>query len=212
VTSALLRFGKRRTDRLLLALAAICLILGWTFAQVGSLVTSGGLVELDGAVRRFAQEHQSPVASAFFAFISALGSKPILILLCVVLAWWLSEGSKMLVIVLAVVAFVSAEFVDYVKEGFSVARPPSSIFTSSSYAFPSGHVSLVSYVSWRRRKAVRWVIPIGVLVVLLMAVSRIYLDRHWASDTLGGFLIGVALGLAFSALYEWTTLRHLDHE
>ena len=46
------------------------------------------------------------------------------------------------------------------------------------------------------------------MLVALMAMSRVYLDRHWTSDTIGGSLVGMAIGLACAALYEWTTLRN----
>ncbi|MGH7677623.1 MAG: phosphatase PAP2 family protein, partial [Gemmatimonadaceae bacterium] len=149
--------------------------------------------------------------------ISMLGSKPVLAVTGIVAGWWLSRHSKVMVVLLAVCAFASAEFVDFLKETFMVTRPPTAAATSRSFAFPSGHVSsvaaiatMLAYVSLRRKKYPGLVIAGGVMLVTLMAMSRVYLDKHWASDTVGGILIGMAIGFACNALYEWTTLRHLD--
>ena len=194
-------------------LSAICLALGWAFAKFGSEVAEGELAGIDIAVRRFAQEHQSGFGAAFFTAITALGSKPVLIVLGIVVAWLISKRSKTLVLLVALCGWISSEVVHVLKEGFGVPRP----LPSESLAFPSGHVAgaaavatLLSYVSWRRKKFPRYMVPASFLIVALMAMSRVYLDRHWTSDTLGGGLIGMALGFACAALYEWTTHRHLE--
>ncbi len=91
-----------------------------------------------------------------------------------------------------------------------------------SYSFPSGHVS--SYTafygfmwflcftllkpSWGRTAAL---IIFGALVVLI-GPSRIYLGEHWASDVLGGYLLG-SLWLALSVyVYRWGKPRFFVHQ
>jgi len=72
-----------------------------------------------------------------------------------------------------------------------------------SYSFPSGHVmfylaffGFLWYVcfsllkpSWGRAALLAY---FGAMV-LLVGVSRVYLGEHWASDVLGGYLLGGAL-------------------
>jgi membrane-associated phospholipid phosphatase len=211
------KFEPHPSGRLLLALSLGCFALGWVFVEVGAVVTEGRLAVVDGAVRRYAQAHQSAPATAFFSAVTMLGSKPILAVFGVIAGWFLSRHSKVLVVLLALCAVASSEFVDFLKDGFTVPRPPTTGLTSRSFAFPSGHVSstaaiatILTYVAWRRKKGGVLVTVGGVVIVVLMAMSRVYLDRHWASDTVGGALIGMALGFAACALYEWTTLRHLE--
>jgi membrane-associated phospholipid phosphatase len=64
------------------------------------------------------------------------------------------------------------------------------------YAFPSGHVGRIAFLV----TALRWPAGIAAAVLLVVALTRIYLAEHWPSDVVGGWLLGygiaaVALGL-----------------
>jgi membrane-associated phospholipid phosphatase len=80
------------------------------------------------------------------------------------------------------------------------------------YGFPSGHVSattafmvgLALLLKWKRRG---WSLVIG--WVALMALSRVYLGRHFLGDVVGG----VAIGLLAVAIGFWVLqLAHLARE
>lgn len=194
----------------LLLLAAGSIVIASLFAMVGSDVHEGELAGVDRAVRELALEHRAPTAVTLFNIVSWLGGKSILILLAMAAGWVVSGRSKTLVLLIALAGFVSSEFVDLLKAGFSVVRPETGLAERESFSFPSGHVSgttaiavLLSYVALRRRKARAPVLLTCAIISLLMGMSRIYLDMHWASDVLGGYLIGAMIGLGFSALYEW---------
>jgi len=60
-------------------------------------------------------------------------------------------------------------------------------------AFPSGHLSRTTFLSLlavRRWPTLKW--PAAVLIAV-MAASRVYSASHWASDVIGGVLLGLAL-------------------
>jgi membrane-associated phospholipid phosphatase len=79
--------------------------------------------------------------------------------------------------------------------------------------FPSGHLTtfvavfgFLAFLGYRglQPSAWRWV-PVGLVGVLLLMMSfaRIYAGQHWASDALGGILLG-GLWLAVSVrIYVW---------
>ncbi|KRB78414.1 PA-phosphatase [Nocardioides sp. Root190] len=81
-----------------------------------------------------------------------------------------------------------------------------------SNAFPSGHTSAVAAFSGLvillvmmlvRRSGIRRLIgTAAVLVFLLVAADRILLGRHYPSDVVGGFLLGVGVLLLGIAVYN----------
>ena len=71
------------------------------------------------------------------------------------------------------------------------------------WGFPSGHVLslvvffglvvyLIATASRRRRRWRALACLVAVLPVVVVAFSRLYLDRHWLSDLAGGLTIGAA--------------------
>lgn len=87
--------------------------------------------------------------------------------------------------------------------------PPPERRDPSKQSYPSGHALqtsamalAVGYVMHRERLAKpRWLVPLGPLS-LLAGAGRLLLDRHWASDVLGGYCAGIALGAASAGCYE----------
>lgn len=74
---------------------------------------------------------------------------------------------------------------------------------ASSFSTPSGHAqssaALFGYLAWflaNRRRGVLWIVILGLLIVLV-ALSRVYLGVHFPGDVLWG----TAVGLALAALY-----------
>ncbi|HEV8319422.1 MAG TPA: phosphatase PAP2 family protein, partial [Vicinamibacterales bacterium] len=49
------------------------------------------------------------------------------------------------------------------------------------YAFPSGHVARMAFLV----TALRWPSVAAMVLVLVMALTRVYLAEHWPSDVLG---------------------------
>lgn len=201
--------GKRREEWLLLLLALACLGLAWVFAKLGSEVLEGELLTVDRVAEQWVSTHRSPAAIAVFHVITLLGAKELLAPLGALLGWRLFRGSKGLIALLAFSALAAAEFVAVLKRSFHIMRPAGGIAAGLGLSFPSGHATgstaaaiLVSYVAVRRKTHPRIIVPISVLVPILVGVSRVYLDVHWASDVIGGWLVGAAFGVGSCALYE----------
>lgn len=87
-------------------------------------------------------------------------------------------------------------------------------------SFPSGHVvhytvlcGFLCYVILTRWPP-SWTRTVGLVLlalpVLLVGVSRIYLGEHWASDVVGGYLLGaIFLGLAIQT-YDRLRARYVE--
>ena len=89
---------------------------------------------------------------------------------------------------------------------FESGLPPMAMGPSvpaDDFGFPSGHVATAAAwalgLAWSRRKS--WQVGVAATWVALMALSRMYLGRHFPADVLGGLVVGVAaLALARLAL------------
>lgn len=108
------------------------------------------------------------------------------------------------------VEFIVKEIVQHPPPPFFMIKNPSTIFpryyVSGDFSYPSGHAAraaflgIVTVAAFIRRRAVatrkQMVIMLAVLsvYVALVSVSKIYLGHHWASDVVGGLLLGIGMG------------------
>jgi membrane-associated phospholipid phosphatase len=96
--------------------------------------------------------------------------------------------------------------------------------TPESYAFPSTtaffaavFLGMIGYLIWqaqpRRPDAVasgrRAIVTFGIMLLLLLSsgLSRVYVGAHWATDILGGWLLGGAWLFVLIALHRWWLSR-----
>jgi undecaprenyl-diphosphatase len=85
------------------------------------------------------------------------------------------------------------------------------------FSFPSGHtvhyvvfLGFLCFLTWVlvRPRLLRWpLLGVTGALVLLVGLSRVYLGAHWASDVLGGYLLGGALLATAICGYRWWSRR-----
>jgi hypothetical protein len=81
-------------------------------------------------------------------------------------------------------------------------------FTSS---FPSGHTATSTAVLMtlafvlRRERVVSWpaTVLMGVLFPFMVGESRLYRDAHWATDVIGGWIVGTIVSMASITAYVY---------
>jgi undecaprenyl-diphosphatase len=130
---------------------------------------------------------------------------PVLVLLLRRRAWWTTAW-----LVTAVV--LVAPLTTLLKDYFGRVRPD---FTEGgaryeSLSFPSGHSSGIAtlvtvglIVAWPllAARARRWLLAVGVLLVLLVGLTRIWLGVHFLSDVVAGWALGTSWSLLTALVF-----------
>lgn len=200
-----------------IALAALT-----TFAYIaGEIGTGEALPRLDEVFSTEVGQTVSPRTRAVFAAITHLGDPLTLTLLGMIVAialllhrkHWLALGW---VLVISGNAIINP----MLKGMFERARPlhENGIILASGWSFPSGHSSgavvvygMLAYVGIRSLPR-QWHLPVVLLasaMAFAVGCSRIFLQVHFASDVVAGFMTGIAwLALCIAGM---EMIRHHLH-
>ena len=205
-------------------------IAGWASLVIAGLVflaiawnvnAHAALVTLDAKVATWLHGQATPVATAFFMGVtmmnSILGVTVMSLVFAAVLAR-MREWYWMLTLALAVAGGMLLNVA--LKDVYERARPhfDDPFVTLSTYSFPSGHTAgsvvlygvlaafLVSrFRDWPRRTAC---VTGAIVMVLLVAFSRMYLGAHYLSDVVAAICSSTAwLSLCLSAVHALVRRR-----
>jgi undecaprenyl-diphosphatase len=142
-------------------------------------------------------------------------------LLAVVFFLFYRRGWKLSATLLLVSTAGSILLTTFLKAVFERARPDlfDSGYHASFYSFPSGHATvavgfygmLTLILAYRLRGLARWAVAIfGMLVVLLIGFSRLYLGVHYPTDVLAGYLSALLWLVCVGGVYTlWLSIRGL---
>jgi membrane protein DedA with SNARE-associated domain/membrane-associated phospholipid phosphatase len=180
---------------------------GWAFGAVLQDVLARDELELvDRPLARFFVGHREAWLTRLLQDLTNLGSVRILVplILLVGVGWWLRRRTWRPILLLAA-AYLGADLAfNAVKELVHRPRPPAGILLKpvAGPSFPSGHatqavavygmlaaLAAAATTSWARKVAA-W--AAAVVIIGVVAVSRLYLGAHWLTDVLGGLALGAA--------------------
>ena len=174
---------------------------------------------LDTTLILLLQERASPALTEIMRVVSFWGYVPSCLAVAVVcgFGWRLRLGMTL------ILAIVFADAMTVVAKGafasprphdvdarvrtfgaYELGLPPLATGTfvpADDFGFPSGHVATTAAwalgLAWSHRKP--WQLGAAAAWVALMALSRMYLGRHFPADVIGGIVVGVA-GVAIGTL------------
>jgi undecaprenyl-diphosphatase len=182
------------------------------FAVVGANVFTHEATSFDGAVQAWAMAHQNPVVDTIFLWITRIGGLTGMRVLALVGAAYLwFHGHRRIAAGVLVVPPVATMLFSVAKRIYARPRPLGlGGRVDGSYSFPSGHATAsaavcctLAYVLWREGFVGRWTaLAFAALVPLLVGLSRLYLNVHWATDVLGGWCVGLFVAALSAALYN----------
>lgn len=165
----------------------------------------------DNQLLLFAAARRSAALDAFFRGVTWLGSLYILTPLAIIVTATLLHGRRWREILLLAIGFGGAVLLAHLAKALlnrprpTLVEPLVALPADSS--FPSAHTTqstafALCLVLIIHRTIPEWGFAAAMLAVALVAAvafSRIYLQVHFPSDVLGGFILGVV----------WVTLAHL---
>ena len=211
-------WGLRATAAGLVVLVGIWFFLG----VLEDLVGKDPLVTIDLRLHNTVPLIRSAATTRVMLLVTEFGSAGVLSLLCVGIALVaLSHGRRRLAATFLVAIAGTGLLSTTVKALVGYVRPSDAIVAASEASFPSGHVlsGAVVYgllaallLGGRGRRGTRAVgVTLLLLLVVGIALSRLYLGVHWPSDVLGSLALAlVCLALLLFFLHHAPPLSRID--
>lgn len=147
---------------------------------------------------KFIQQFSNPFLDIFFQLVTMIGEDTFFILVTAIIYWCID---KELGYRLSFVTVTGACVNFGLKELLKIPRPIGEpgirslrVNTAEGYSFPSGHTQNTTTL-WTFFMLIfkrGWFYAAGILVILAVGVSRLYLGVHTPYDVAGGMIIGSA--------------------
>ena len=204
----------RRASSWAAAAATGCLVV---LALLGAGVRTdfGPQLRLDAEVSEalYAGDHRARAMDWLLEVLTAPGLSwvrflvflPVLVALARRSAWWTAGWLLAAVVLIAPLTTGLKEYVGRIRPPFADGGA-----RYDSLSFPSGHssgiatlVTVALVLFWPLLSAVarRWALLAGVVLVVVVGVSRLWLGVHYLSDVVGGWSLGVAWTLLTALLF-----------
>lgn len=172
------------------------------FVAMALWVSAGNSIAIDNSINSLMESMQNPFSTAIALFLDIVfDTIPVLLITAAlsVRIWNLKKKKEALLLILSMALI--ALLVLGTKDIIHSARPANGIVNGNGFAFPSGHTAgsvvllgTLLYIGWKGIPAKMRMTFAGFCLFSVMAVgfSRVYLNIHWLSDAIGGYLIGAA--------------------
>lgn len=186
--------------------AAMVLLAVWAFWVIAHGVVQGrALGTADAALAEWVRYCRSPAMSAAMLGISTVGAPLFVVLVTLLTSAALGRhGHRRLGLVMALGVYGGMLINTGLKFTFERQRPETleALIAEHGFSFPSGHVvgatllygfGALLAARWLRTTGGRAAAAVGAMVLVgLVALSRVYLGVHYLSDVLAAIALGVA--------------------
>lgn len=211
------RFSKKKANGLILTLGLIlaALFLLLFLGIAASVVSKQPIIQFDQFILQSVPNYRTPALTLFFSFVTFLGNWQSIVFVSVITTiFFLYKKQNFSAVLFLLNLLIGEAIIYFLKIGIGRARPDKllQIITETSFSFPSGHAfasSLVlGFLTYFIFKYFKQLLPktltvlSGVLVILLICLSRIYFGVHYPSDVLASLALGSFLLSIFITVAE----------
>lgn len=150
------------------------------------------------------QSIASPFWDVFFEGITILAEQYLMILIFCAL-YWLKDKDNGKIMALSLALSLSSN--NILKNLINAPRPIGEpgvrslrVETATGSSFPSGHTQSASTAYWTASGffSRNWIRIVAAVIIVLIAMSRVYLGVHWPRDVLAGMALGI--GSSYAAI------------
>lgn len=171
------------------------------------VVTNANLIHtFDHIIAELVQNNRTASKTHFFVFITTIGNPLPNIGFTLILVDWLVYSKYYRLLSFAALSILLGTLGNSaIKLLIQRPRPLHKLISIGGYSFPSGHstssiillsVLMIITANLVRHKWQRILIDLlAIIMILLIGLSRIYLNVHYPSDVLGGYLFGITIVL-----------------
>lgn len=193
------------------------------FALIARRLATRASDQFDHTVRNAMQDHRIGVLDIATTPITLL-SMPLLVVsaTAALVAWLKHEGRTEAAFAIGFTPLAAASVGQSFTSFFDQRNPPDKADAppngeGAEASFPSGHTTgvtaealSIAYILTREQLATPAIVGSLVAWPLVVGVTRVYRDRHWASDILAGWTAGVGVAAVTALLYEWRRSAHVQ--
>ena len=166
-----------------------------------TLVISGNTEVFDNTIYLLVRNFNNVYFDNFFKFITMFGNPKVVIIILIILNILLSRKDALICDILSITSVIT----NFIIKNLVMRDRPNvlRLIKQGGYSFPSGHAMIsimlygyLFYLVHKRitNKKLKFLLQFFIIIfIFLLCISRIYVGVHYATDIIGGVLLGLFL-------------------
>lgn len=204
-------FGRESIDDSLFVMLTFSSLISFfiTITILIDILIKGQLFSLNISISHFFHSIRVQWIDNLFIAITNFGDFPVTVIVAIAILFILTIKRCYIASGFWILSFGGGIFIERTLKW--ILHLPRPIYEGvTSFGFPSGHVLRVTVMliflsillSINSKVIVKWLsFTVSLLIIFLIALSRLYLGVNWLSDVLGGFFIGWMWSAILGILY-----------
>jgi len=211
------RLNKQKFSGLPLTLLSLISLypLSWLWGIIRGVTTANLITQIDIRLENLLYFVRDPVLVKIFFWLTWLGNWQIILAGTAVFSFLLILWKRRKFLIPLWLTVIGSVLFDWLGKIFFHRPMPDDIalILTDSFSFPSGHatvaVAFYGFLTyWLVKKIKGWKAKInicflGLVVILAIGFSRLYLGLHYLSDIAAGYLLGLLWLLLGISIVEW---------